>query len=481
MKLRALTITALLLAAPAWSRVIVDDTAPEQPAETGIHVASPNDDTAKSAPLQDSLSFLNKDQLHGLLLGIDQNTGIRWQSLEAGESILFKTNTVSEIKLDAHPPPATAAFAQRVALTNGDEFPGNIISLDDKTLVFDTWYAGRLSIPRAMLRRITPVSDSDSVVYQGPAGLDGWTVGHVGLGRSWTYRDGAFIGTNFGTIGRDVNLPDMSNIAFDVALRGNGQFSISIYSDRTDNSGNCYMLMLTNGYTALQRFSRLGGSNDLGSTQMLNIIRHDKSRVELRTDKAKKTIWLLIDHKIVKEWNDPGDFNGDGHNIIFACQPGTYVKISNIIVSKWNGKFDDSSNATPAGEQDSVQLANEDKVSGRLESIQDGKAKLASAYAELNIPLDRISQLDLAASHSDQAKPNPSDVRAYFPEGGSVTMQLYQWDTRACTGYSPNFGQASFSPNAFTRILFNLPAQQQNQDSDDSNPDSDSPDQGDHD
>ena len=66
--------------------------------------------------------------------------------------------------------------------------------LDDKTLVLDTWYAGRLSIPRAMLRGITPLSDANSAVYEGPTGMEGWTIGRMGAGRSWIFRDGALIG-----------------------------------------------------------------------------------------------------------------------------------------------------------------------------------------------------------------------------------------------------------------------------------------------
>jgi hypothetical protein len=210
-------------------------------------------------------------------------------------------------------------------------------------------------------------------------------------------------------------------------------------------------------------------------------MRHDKSHIELRTNKDKKSIWLLVDGKMVKEWTDPAEFNGGGGNIIFSCQPGTFVKVSNIKVSRWDGKFDDSSTAVAKTDNDTVELVNDDKVTGRLESIQDGKAKFSSSYAELNIPLNRVEQIDLATAHSDHAKPGTSDVRAYFPEGGSLTMQLKQWDTKGCTGSSPNFGEASFSPDAFARIMFNLPAQQQNEDSDDSDLDSDSPDQGDHD
>jgi len=485
MKTRPFILLALLAATPAWARIVVDDTAPEPaPENTGIHVPSPTDTAGgkpQAAPAQDTLSFLNKDQLHGTLLGIDPQTGLKWQSPEAHDPIVFKGDHISEIKLDSHKLHADSHAAERIGLTNGDEFPGNIITLDGTSLVLDTWYAGRLSIPRTMLRRIIPMSESNSSLYEGPTTIDDWTVGRVGAGRSWTFRDGSLIGSNYGTIGRDMKLPDLSDIEFDIVLRGNCQLSIGIYSDRADNFGNCYMLQLSNGYTELQRYSPNGGSSDLGNTQSQNLMRHDKSHIELRTNKDKKTIWLLVDGKMVKEWNDPAGFNGEGGNIIFSCQPGTFVKVSNIKVSKWDGKFDDSSGTLAKTDSDTVQLANEDKVTGHLLSIEDGKGKFTSSYADLSIPLDRISQIDLATDHTDQAKSAPSDVRAYFAGGGSVTMQLMQWDDKGCTGASPNFGKASFSPDAFAKILFNLPTQQQNQDSEESDFDSDSPDQGDHD
>jgi hypothetical protein len=479
-----LAMLALLVVPPSWGRIVVDDDAPEPaPEKPGIHTPGPKDNAGKaeSAQLQDTVSFLNRDQLHGILLGIDQDSGVRWQSPEARDPILFRTGQLSQVKLDSHKLPAPAPSAQRIGLTNGDELPGNIVSLDDKTLVLDTWYAGRLTIPRAMLRRITPLSDANASLYEGPTSLDGWTIGRMGGGRCWTFRDGTLIGSSYGTIGRDVKLPDVSNFQFDLVLRGNGPVSVGLYSDRADNFGNCYLLQLSTGFTQLQRYSRIGGSNDIGSTAIQNIMRRDKSHIELRTNKEKKSIWLMVDGKMVKEWSDPAEFNGAGGNIIFSCQPGTFVKISNIKVSKWDGKFDDSATAVAKTDNDTVQLANEDKVTGRLESIQDGKTKFASSYAELGIPLDRIQQIDLATAHTDQAKTVASDVRAYFPEGGSLTMQLKQWSAKGCAGSSPNFGEATFSPDAFARIMFNLSAQQQNEDADDSDMDSDSADQGDHD
>jgi hypothetical protein len=462
MNLRAFAFLALL-ASPAWARIVVDDSEPEPaPENAGVNVPSPagagaGAQTAIPQAL-DTLSFLNKDQLHGLLLGIDQSSGLRWQSPEARDPIVFKTGQLSEVKLDSHKASSLGRSAQLIDLTNGDQFPGNIVSLDDKILALDTWYAGRLTFPRAMIRRITPLADNGAAIYEGPDGLDGWSLGRMAGGRSWEFRDGAFIGSSYGTIGRDVGLPDMSKVEFDLVLRGN-QFAVGIYSDRADNFGNCYMLQLSPGYTELQRYSRSNGSNDLGSVQLQNAIRGDSSHIELRSDRTRKSIWLLIDGKIIKQWTDPADFNGLGGNILFSCQQGTFVKISNIKISKWDGKFEDMDDSADKSDNDAIQLANDDKVSGHLDSIHDGNAKLSSSYAELNIPLDRVGQIDFAGAHSSQAGETPSDVRAYFPDGGCVTMQLLQWDDKGCAGSSPNFGKAIFSPDAFARIVFNLPAQ----------------------
>jgi hypothetical protein len=437
------------------------------PGKPGIEVPKPKDASANSTAetpkpgLGDALRFTNKDLLHGSLLGIDKENGVRWQSPEAKEPIVFKTASLSEIRLDSRKPPANAAQqTHAVALTNSDELPGSIVSLDDKTLVLDTWYAGKLSIPRTMIKRITPLRSTGSAIFEGPTSLEGWSVGRQGGGKSWSYRDGALIGTNYGMIGRDVKLPGVANIEFDVSWRGNPQLSVCFYSDRTDSISNCYMLQVNSGYSYLQRYSRNGGSNNLGEVQLQNIMRKDKTRISLRTNKETKTIWLLVDGKVTKQWTDPGDWAGGGTSLVFNCQPGALVKISNIKVTSWDGKFEEPRGADAKAPEDMVKLENKDKVSGKLKSIADGKAQFASSYAELTIPLERVEEIAMSNAGAETAKRAAGDVRAYFAERGSVTVQLEKWDEKEAVASSPNFGKATFSPSAFQRIQFNLDQQQ---------------------
>ncbi len=394
-------------------------------------------------------------------------------------TIDFKTSQISQIRLGSHKAPNTPQSAQLIVLTNGDVLPGNIVSLDDKTLLLDTWYAGHLTIPHSMVRRITPLSNANSPIYEGPAGMDGWVVGRIGASRSWSFRDGALIGSNYGTVGRDVKLPDLADIQFDVVLRGNNQFSIGIYSDRADNFGNCYILQLSTGYTELQRNSRNGGSTDLGGTQLQNIMRHDKSHIELRASKQKKSIWLLIDGRMVKEWSDPAEFNGDGGSIIFSCQLGTFVKVSNIKVSKWDGKFDDSSAA--ANTNDDSRPTRQRRQGHGPPRIDPGwQRQILILLRRIEYPA-RAHRTDRSCQRSFQAGKSRGlrRTRLSCRRVASSPCNSRNGTRKDALGSSPNFGKANFSPDAFARILFNLPAQP-NQDSEDSEPDSSSPDQSDH-
>lgn len=465
--MKPIHLCCLLLAlgaVAARAGIVLEDTPQDSaPAATpAVAVPKPGEPaSAEKSTQPDLLRFANKDTLHGTFLAFDKD-GVHWKSLESKDPIVFQTTDVTEVKLDSHRPPANAAQpAQAVTLTNDDELPGTLVSMDDKTLVLDTWYAGKITIPRAMVKGITPLKTGGSTLYEGPTGMEGWTLGNNGnRAKSWSYRDGSLIATSFGTIGRDMKLPDSASIAFDLVSRGQNQLSVCIYCDQVENIGNCYMFMINANYIYLQRYSR-NGMNMVGQEQPVqlrgNMMRSDKLHIDIKVNKATKTIWLYVNGTMLKQWTDPGEFAGTGTKVIFSSQQGMYARISNIKVSQWDGKVEDTAAGdTVKSKEDSIKMANSDRVSGKLKSIADGKAIFASSYADLTIPLDRIEQIDMSTEGADQPKKNANDVRAYFADRGSVTMELQSWDDKKVTASSPNFGTAVFSPDAFQRLQFNL-------------------------
>lgn len=478
-----LPLLIALAVSPLHAAIIIDD-APQDvpaPAVKPIDVPKPKDATAtsgnKGALLTDTMRFVNNDSLHGSFLGYEKEGNVRWKSPESKDPIVFQATNLTEIKLDSHKPPASATPATHaILLTNNDEIPGNLVSMDDKVLTLDTWYAGKLLIPRDMVRTITPLKTSSSILYQGPTSLDGWTPGpRFNNAVAWAYRDGSLISTNYGMIGRDVKLPSLASVDLDVMSRGNSQLCISLYSDRADNGNmtNCYMFQINGSYISLQRLTP-NGQNNFGGEQLQlpgNVMLHDKMHIGIRMNKDTKTFWLYINGNMVKQWTDPAEFAGKGTSLIFMTQQqGGYTRISNIKVSTWDGEIESNHTAGEKAKEDNIKMENQDKVSGKLKSIADGKALFTSSYADLTVPLDRIEEINMSSEGADQAKRNAGDIRAYFADRGSITMQLESWDEKQATATSPNFGKATFSPDAFQRLQFNLNRQPPADDSPDPSP-----------
>jgi hypothetical protein len=366
-------------------------------------------------------------------------------------------------------PPASATPATHsVLLVNGDEIPGVLVSLDDKTLLLDTWYAGKLSIPRNMVKGITSLS-GPLVTYEGPASIDGWSIDEFGDDpprKNWTFQDGALVGSGWGDIRRDVKLPARARIEFDIDLAKGGQgesyFNICIYGDIQKARDDAYMIgIMNNRDNKLIQLMR----NSKGRTQAMSdsINWHSPKadsgimHMDIRVDKETKTIWLFIDGGMLGKWTDKDVFTGKGTSLLFLSVKKTHARISHIKTGAWNGNTDDLLHPqAPPSMEDSVTMKNQDHVSGKLKRIADGKAILTTSYADVTIPLDKIEQIDMSQSGMDQEQRGANDMRGYFAGGGSVTLDLKSWNASGVTATSPDFGKATFSPDAFQRLQFNL-------------------------
>ena len=470
-KLHSRLLAASLLSATARSAIIVS--VPPPGITQQIEVPNPKDGEKSPAAEQgDVLQFLNRDSLHGSLLAIDPQTGVRWRSPEAREAIEFNTARLAEIRLAPHKvnaPPEKDAF--RIVMTNNDELEGSVISLDGETLELDTWYAGRLSIPRAMIKNMTPRRQNSATIYEGPTSLEGWS--NTEQENGWKYRDGTFYTHNNGILGRDFKLPDLSDIEFDMAWGGFLQIGISVYTDQVDNfGGNAYVLQINNNYVYVQRMRRNSGSNNIGNTQLQSLMQKSKAHFSIRVNKDAKTIALFVDGHLAKQWTDRGEFAGGGGGIAFYSQGRGLIKLSNIKIDSWDGKLEEPPKPGDKSPEDTLRLANGDKVSGSLKEIAKGNAALASMYAPLNIPIDRIEEIDMAGKNADQAKRKAGDVRVYFAGGGMVTVSVEKWDGKELIGTSPNFGRATFKTEAFERIQFNLDSESRSDDDMDGGDDS---------
>lgn len=432
---------------------------------------------------KDTLEFLSGDILRGSFLSLDEKGGVRWQHSSIKQVLTVNPSGIYKVTL----PPAKVNRTVRpncvARLANGDELMGTLVALDEKDLTLETWYAGTLQLPRSGLAALSVGLGRFNVLYEGPTGPEGWNIKgsnvRVGGGAvfvngvlqaqpaapprtpvGWQYKDEAFYGFGTGSLGRDVKLPRVSNIEFDLAWRGYPQLTLFFYTDNLEGyGGNTYALQFSYRNLYLRRQSQSGRSSNLGTIE-LPVLGRNKARFALRTDRDNKTIALFVDDTLIKQWTDNGDFNEAGTGIQFYLQGGQQaVKLSNIRITEWDGRLDDLPAVVSSPAEDLVRLVNKDKVSGSLKSIRDGKLQMATPFANLEVPLDRVNAVEFAAANIKTNAPAPGEVRVFFADRGRLTLRVARWDEQQMAGSSPNFGQARFLPSAFSAIQFNLDKQ----------------------
>jgi hypothetical protein len=420
-----------------------------------IEVEGPRESGELKRAKPDGLNFISGDLFNGSLLNITEK-GLVWKHPDATSDITFKQDNLDVINFGHVPVNYRKAGVSDISLTNGDRLFGTIDELNKDYLVLDTWYAGKLKIERPMIHSIASGVAVSKAIYEGPNNFEEWKVANRG---SWKFKDDYLYNTRqYGGIGKDVKLPDRSNIEFQVQYKDNLNFQVHFYTDRVNNTGgNCYQLVFNGRYCYIQRYSSQGGNAQLGNWNMSKL--KNKFKVSIRTDKEKKSILIIIDGKVVKQIKEEGetDFAGKGTGLLFYSHQGS-IKVSNIKVTEWNGVVTtNTTQETKAKAKDSIIFINKDTVTGVLKTIKDGKVLFETPFAPLTIPIDRISSITLGEEGHEKPRRNAGDVKLFFAEGaGRVTMKLKSILDSKIAGSSENFDKATFNLRAFNKMQFNI-------------------------
>ncbi len=424
-----------------------------------------------AAPPPQAILFRNGDLLTGQLESITPADGLRWRHADATAAIQFQPGALAEIHLGAPaPPPVTAPSFCYVRLTNGDELSGNLKSLDEQQVVLDTWFAGSLTLPRARVASLRPAGPTPRAVFAGPDGLEGWTMGKSLPGNlnpaQWHFVNGAFVATQPASIARDVKLPPSSTLEFDLAWRGQFALAIALYTDslqpvrlaQTADEppfGGFYSLQLNSYSTQLLLVRHKEAVRQLGMAVIPQFQQTNQARIAIKSSREQKTITVLINGVVAKQWADTEGFGGEGTGIRLVHQGQGPLRLTNLRVSEWDGRLEENVAAlVPNVKNDVGRLANRDSVAGRLVEVKGDKFRFAVADSFIEIPLDRIAQVDFATDRAQTAPLQAGDIRVFFTGRGSLTFALESWTEQAVKVSSANFGKAEFLPKAFSRILF---------------------------
>jgi hypothetical protein len=287
----------------------------------------------------------------------------------------------------------------------------------------------------------------------------------------WRYKNGAFYATKAASIARDLKLPDVASIQFDVAWKGTFSIAVALYAtslqpvslaakEKEPDFGGFYSLMLNN-YTLneLKVVKKNEPLRLLGQAPIPEFTQKSSAQIEIRVSKPKRIIALLVDGNLAQEWRDTEEFAGEGTAMRFVHQGAGAIKLHNLRISDWDGQLPEKvSTNVPDPKLDLARLRNGDKVGGTVRSIQNGKVQIETSGSKLEIPLNRFNRLEFATEKTERPPMLANSVRAFFVRGQSVTFQLEKWDDSGVVAKSPAFGKVTFKPTAFSKLQFLNPA-----------------------
>jgi hypothetical protein len=411
-------------------------------------------------PPGDVLEFVDGSMLHGQLQEMDVDHGLAWANPDAKNPIHFRPGHIDFIRF-ARADAVRFAPSCHLQFANGDDLFGSITSLDSDQLGLSTWFGGTMTIPRSAIRAITLLSKNYAILYEGPYDVSGWIFGIANMPQSWTYHDGWFTSQGTGTLGRELNLTNSSTVEFDLRWSGPLELEVQLYTDGLErmeyNNGSC-VLQFTPSQILLRQARALGAQRNFGAAPLPDTGGKNKIHVAIQCNQDEGTISVFVNNVLAKVWKEAAGFHTGGSGILFQQEGifgGGSIKLGNLRISQWEGSFDPDTTLTVTN-SDSIHFVNHDRASGKIAAIKDGKVTLEFDGTALNIPLQRVTQINFAATNALAESSGPWDVRAHFPGGGSISFQLEKWGDKSISGKSSIFGLLAFQTRAIREMEFNL-------------------------
>jgi len=453
---------------------VIDKSVAEAASET------PSAETKEEAPAKIAepkpsiLTFADKSRITGFPRSIDaarKQVTLASPSL-SGETQL-KTNKLLEMTLNGKPEDfesdhyALATIEKHFKDPHMDTIRGRLVNLDDETITLETWYAGRIVLKRSMVRSLDIFNKSPSF-YTGPDGPEGWVSAGGEISEFWTFKNRSMISKARSGIARQVDITDKAKITFTVNWRASPYFRLIFFSDdgSDDFPSIGYSLNIQRTYLSLYRNSENARNNDIISESIRNLMNAETAEFTIYLDRSKEgTNAVYIDDKEIGTWTGVDDTIFKGKWIHFVPQNTSPTKFSNITIARWDGllpiKTDAKEDDKESGPQpqklegQEIRLANGDIVIGSVNTINKGMAILSTSFGDVGIPINRMRSVALS-DNVDEPKMETGDVRAWFHEGGYVTLKLKSLNEKMVQGYSQVWGDAEFNLNAFSRIEFNI-------------------------
>ncbi len=285
---------------------------------------------------------------------------------------------------------------------------------------------------------------------------------------AWIFRDGAYYTTGVGSLGRECQLPAKARIEFDLAWKGQPYFRFSFFTHGTDFDYNDGWQFYTSsaGYIYSMRRSGLGATSSTGA-RVPQMLTKSTVRLTFLVDTERETTVLLADGEKVHEWKGMGSPDNGTSIVFYNYNSSSRVRVSDIRIAPWDGRADrdaeplgapgtdpDKLVEVPPPDTAVVEFVNNDRATGALHGIRDGKLTLNTAGNKLEIPLTRAALISFPVNDAP-ALPQVEGVQVTLHRNERLTLALEKWDANEITAVSPVFGRLKLKPESVRQLRFN--------------------------
>lgn len=225
--------------------------------------------------------------------------------------------------------------------------------------------------------------------------------------------------------------------------------------------GESYVLTFQSTYPTLYRCSfNEDGQPNVQAIQTsrvpINLNNVSEADFDIRIDR-KKIIALYVDGEYTMQWDEPGEYIGTGGGIAFSAQNGCHVRISDLVVSAWNG-MTDSARSMVHDERDILLMTNgTDRFSGQIESVQDGKVIVKNAYSTLEMPIEEVEEIHFHGKRPANPEGAAADDQAallLFGTNGRLTLLPTAATAEKLSGSSSILGDIEVDLQSATLLQF---------------------------
>ncbi len=416
-----------------------------------------------TALAEDQITLENKDLFMGKVVALKDGL-IEFKSPHSDTPLKILNKDLLQLNFEGTDTGELPKNSQVLSLRNGDHFPGQITSLTDTHLGFDTWFAGTIEVPRTLVNSVHFGMTPQKTISQGPKNISDWTQDNSG---GWTLSKGSLVSSKATFIGRNLNLPENFIFGVNIAWKTSPNLRIHICSDQLQpiekKTGNSYLISVNSSGIDVKRVMPKGSPGPAYRTLITHSTKLASSpsksvRLELRANRKDRTLQLYLDGNELELGIDPSD-PPSGTHILFESLNSTRGNtiIRELIVQEWD-------TSTPllrlepreADDLDTLSVDEGDRYSGKIIGYDPDSPDLLFTVKSplspdpIQIPLAHCSVMYFAKG-PDEA-PAKGQYRLDLRTGGQLTLSNIRLGKETLDASHPWLGDLKVSRRIMSSI-----------------------------